>query len=419
MAEWDLTSKISKCLDSHLIYPILQFLSAKKIHKSDNLCQWELQLAQSTRMTGYELEIVEKMGNEVSDDLKQKDLEYKALIRQKEQEFMPHLNHYNNFHNSDLDLPGQKKVLIEKSFEYATLMYDASEYQNSISVLRIVETLLTKKHDKYLACKWGLLACSILLQDELRAMQDLVELKTAIDEQTEENGNSRSFLEQLQQRTWMLHWSLHVFFRLQHTGRNQLVEWFLNTPNHLNAIQTLAPHLLRYLSVCVVVSKESSMNNNLRHLIHLIQQESYSYQDPITRFLKAVYVDFDFEVAEKELLLCRSVLENDFFTTTCVDEFMEVARQLMLEIFCKIFNCVDLDSLAKSLHMNPEAAEKWIVSMIKAGKIDAKIDSENNEILMQTQSVSPYRQVIERTRDKTHAASRLASKLNKELTIES
>jgi translation initiation factor 3 subunit E len=49
--------------------------------------------------------------------------------------------------------------------------------------------------------------------------------------------------------------------------------------------------------------------------------------------------------------------------------------------------------LAKKLNMSVEAAEKWIVNLIRNAKLDAKIDSQNNMIVMGTQvdsfSLSP------------------------------
>lgn len=38
-----------------------------------------------------------------------------------------------------------------------------------------------------------------------------------------------------------------------------------------------------------------------------ITQESYTYKDPITEFVECLYVNFDFDSAQKKLRECESV----------------------------------------------------------------------------------------------------------------
>jgi hypothetical protein len=62
--------------------------------------------------------------------------------------------------------------------------------------------------DKSLSALWGKFACDILLaQDWDVALDDLNALKELIDSQEKVLP-----LQQLQQRTWLIHWSLFVFF---------------------------------------------------------------------------------------------------------------------------------------------------------------------------------------------------------------
>ena len=59
-------------------------------------------------------------------------------------------------------------------------------------------------------------------------MKDLVRLKEFIDA---DSNNPTAALRQLQQRTWLIHWSLFVFFRFPNenpeTGLDALIELFL------------------------------------------------------------------------------------------------------------------------------------------------------------------------------------------------
>lgn len=71
---------------------------------------------------------------------------------------------------------------------------------------------------------------SILLQENEKAKDDIGKLRDAID-----NSTFASPLMQLQQRTWLLHWSLYVFWNHEN-GRTDLIDLFFSPP-YLAAIQ--------------------------------------------------------------------------------------------------------------------------------------------------------------------------------------
>jgi len=77
--------------------------------------------------------------------------------------------------------------------------------------------------------------------------------------------------------------------------------------------------------------------------VKIIQQEAYAYRDPITEFIECLYVHFDFDSAQKKLRDCTTVLQNDFFLVGCADEFMENARLLIFETFCRIHHCIKIE----------------------------------------------------------------------------
>lgn len=52
--------------------------------------------------------------------------------------------------------------------------------------------------------------------------------------------------------------------------------------------------------------------------------------------------------------------------------------------------------LAEKLNMDPEDAERWIVNLIRNARLDAKIDSKLGHVVMGTQPMSPYQQLIEK-----------------------
>ena len=74
---------------------------------------------------------------------------------------------------------------------------------------------------------------------------------------------------------------------------------------YLNAIQTNAPHLLRYLATAFIVNKRR--RPQFKEFIKVIQQEHQSVDDPITQFLACIYVNYDFDGAQKKMKECEEV----------------------------------------------------------------------------------------------------------------
>jgi translation initiation factor 3 subunit E len=124
--------------------------------------------------------------------------------------------------------------------------------------------------------------------------------------------------------------------------------------------------------------------------------EEYQYKDPITQFLKELYLEFDFEAAQKLLSTAEKVIENDFFLTELRQEFLDNARYLISEAYCRIHQKIDIEyvletlqkfqlkillhhsDLSTRLNLSQEEGEKWIVNLIRDMRMgaDAKIDLE-------------------------------------------
>merc|ERR1739838_1026730 len=174
------------------------------------------------------------------------------------------------------------------------------------------------------------------------------------------------------------------------------------------------PWMLRYLSTAVITNK-SQRRNVMKDLIKVIQEESYTYQDPITSFIEDLYVNFDFDGAQQKLRDCETVLVNDFFLVACLDDFIENSRMMIFETFCRIHQCISISMLADKLSMSPEEAEKWIVNLIRNAKLDAKIDSKLSHVVMGNNAVSPYQQVIEKTKSLSFRSQMLAMNIEKKI----
>merc|ERR1719428_2647786 len=155
---------------------------------------------------------------------------------------------------------------------------------------------------------------------------------------------------------------------VQPTDRDLIIELFLYQKQYLNAIQTTCPWILRYLSTAVVINK-SSRRNVMLDLVKVIQEESYTYRDPITSFIEDLYVNFDFDSAQQRLRRCETVLATDFLLVACLKDFIENSRLMIFETFCRIHQCISISMLAEKLNMSTEEAERWIVNLIRNAKL--------------------------------------------------
>merc|ERR1719259_1301790 len=277
-----------------------------------------------------------------------------------------------------------KPEMIDVCYNFAKFQYECGNYSGASEYLYFHRILVQPTDKNYLNGMWGKLAAEILMQNWDTALEDLNRLKQFIDEST-----FGSNLQTLQQRTWLIHWSLFVFFN-HPKGRDLIIDLFLYQKPYLNAIQTTCPWILRYLATAVICNKSSRRN--------VIQEESYTYQDPITSFIEDLYVNFDFDGAQQKLRDCETVLVNDFFLVACLDDFIENSRMMIFETFCRIHQCISISMLAEKLNMSTEEAERWIVNLIRNAKLDAKIDSKQGTVVMGVETNSPYQQLIEKTK---------------------
>ena len=189
---------------------------------------------------------------------------------------------------------------------------------------------------------WGKLASEILVQNWSQAVEDIQALRDAIEARP-----TTPPLMLLQQRCWLMHWALFIFGN--HTNGRQVVADIFFHDRYLNAVQTNAPHLLRYLAVAVVTTPR--LKGRLKELVRVIGVERMNYSDPITRFLEALYTDCNFEVAQELLQECRTLLDNDFFLSNSEQDFMTHARLYIFETYCRIHERIDLRMLAQKLGM--------------------------------------------------------------------
>jgi translation initiation factor 3 subunit E len=221
--------------------------------------------------------------------------------------------------------------------------------------------VLSTDTDLNTSAHWGKLASDILTGKWDVALEELNTLRETLDARagaaplagTAAHAHAEP-LATLHSRAWLVHWSLFVYFN-HPAGRTLLLETFL-APAYLNTIQSAAPWVLRYLAVSAVLSRRtqaggagtaatpvsSRVRHAIREVVKVVQLEEYQYADPVTKFLKELYVEFDFEAAQHQLQLAERVVGNDFFLSEFREEFLDNARYLISEAYCRIHQRIDI-----------------------------------------------------------------------------
>lgn len=422
VSKYDLTHKIAPFLDVHLVFPLLEFLEENTSYDNQAVQRARLELLAPTNMIDYAIEIhtqltgeaepPEKMAQQLQTTLEKiKTLELKTqktrdLLEDSEQ--IESLKRDGNFSAAYLLAQHQiTAAMLDEYYDFAKFLYECGDYQNAHDMLdhylvlnAATQSAPSSMSSRYFMALWGKLASEILLKNWDEALADLLQLKQLVDER-----NSPP-LEQLQQRSWLLHWSLFVFFN-HDKGHDGIIDLFLSE-KYLQAIQTNCPWLLRYLTTAVIINKRR--RSTLKDLVRVVTQDRTETSatsdtrcdeatDPLTRFVDCLYARFDFDSAQTTLADCEKALRADYFLCNCADAFMEVSFEVCFETYCRIHTKIDIHLLAAKLKMDTERAERWIVDLIRTARLDAKIDSVSSCVVMRNQSPSVYTQVIEKTRD--------------------
>lgn len=440
---WNLTAKMAPFLDQHQLLHLIEFQSDRveePIFKIEDLNKQKLNVLKTLDMVDYTWEwecklkgipedtampdALQQRREEVINSLTQVESEYED-VQQKlvNPEVQAQLK--NDRDNRMLwDLLKERYGFLDSDldtiFERAMKKYAVGDYEETSDTLYIFAQLAPYEHPKHLSAIWGKLASEIFQEAYDSALEDVNHLKESIDKA---NAN-KDPLSLLQWRTWLLHWSLFVFFTESSKNpkggcskTNEIVTLFLNTEEYRNAIETICPWLLRYIAVVIVTAKNLDQKN-YKQVIRIIEQEHYNYSDPITDFLLCLNVRYDFDEAQLKLMQAEKVLKTDYFLHDYATEFIEQGRVLMFEMYCKIHQKISISTIAEKLSMTQEDAELWIVELIRNARLHAKIDSENGNIIMGSEPEVPHKQILRKTSQLNITSQMLMRTIDKKLQPE-
>ncbi|KAH6845658.1 eukaryotic translation initiation factor 3 subunit E [Chaetomium sp. MPI-CAGE-AT-0009] len=421
VSDYDLMLKLAQHLDRHMIFPLLEFSAGqlpvdeesgeiKDEAKAREITQAKYSLLKNSNMTDYvanlycELAGIEEAPVEFADK-KQKVFSQLQNYEQQTSKIIELLEREDVVNNLRSDKVANLEFLkrehqvtmemVDALFDLGNLQYSCGNYADASEMLYRFRVLSTD-NDKVAFATWGRLACEILTMNWDSAMEELQKVRETIDTRLSQNP-----LAQLQHRTALTHWALFPLFNFE-KAREPILELFFNA-GYINTIQANCAWILRYLAVAVITNRGRAKNpgihqKQMKDVVRIVKQEAYEYQDPITRFVHALAIDFDFEEAQRQLVLAEEVLRSDFFLLAHADDFVDSARHLIFESYCKIHARISLKDLSARLGLNADAAEKWIVNLIRDTRLDAKIDYKEGTVVMNHPPSSVYQQVIEKTK---------------------
>lgn len=415
--QYNILPKLITNLDRHLVFPLLNFLEEEtpEDEETTEITQLKYGLLKDTNMSDFVGDLYATLNNlqerpaefakkreEVLEKRRQfeedtekiqsllADAEVVGNLRSDKESNMRYLK----------DNHGVTQQMVEQLYDFGQFQYSCGDYHSAAELLYQYRILSTD-NDRVNAATWGKLASDILTTNWESAMEEVNKIKESIDTRLFNNQ-----LAQLQHRTWLIHWSLFPFFNYE-PAREVLTEMFFD-PKYINTIQVSCPWILRYLAAAVITNRSRPGNKTnylygnyqkqLKDLVRIVRQEGYEYNDPVTGFVKALYVDFDFQEAQQKLSEADEILRSDFFLVAAAETFLDAARHLISESYCKIHQRIDIKDLSMRLGLSSDEGEKWIVNLIRDTRVDAKIDYKAGTVLMNHPPMSVYQQVIERTK---------------------
>lgn len=148
-------------------------------------------------------------------------------------------------------------------------------------------------------------------------------------------------------------------------------------------VQLTFPELLRYLIVALALNKtlHHSRSFDLFKLVEVINRKVVKYNDSFTEYISLLEIEYDFEGAAAKIEACRKEIREDPFLTGLEERIVEGLQFLYFKLACKVYETIPLEEVAKFTGLKSEEAELWILSYIRSGDIEAKIDSINSVLV--------------------------------------
>eukprot|EP00002_Diphylleia_rotans_P005064 TRINITY_DN1408_c0_g1_i1.p1 TRINITY_DN1408_c0_g1~~TRINITY_DN1408_c0_g1_i1.p1 ORF type:complete len:292 (+),score=62.61 TRINITY_DN1408_c0_g1_i1:100-975(+) len=194
-AQYDLTSRLGRFLDCHMIFPLLEFITPREIYDESQLMKGKLDLLSNTNMVDFAIEcyqtlqqttdepeeLIEKRARVLNllGALQQNCHSILTLLR--DSDLMQKLISEKNFTFEYLSKNFEvTREAVDALYEYAKFQYECGNYSASAAYLYHFE-FLSENFEKNMSALWGKFASEILNQNWDSALEDFSRLRDIIE----------------------------------------------------------------------------------------------------------------------------------------------------------------------------------------------------------------------------------------------
>jgi translation initiation factor 3 subunit E len=300
-----------------------------------------------------------------------------------EEKFLQEMGAKENTKSKFIAVP---KKTIDDSIQYAWTLYEMGDYENARTLINTLFCIADHTQD-LLKLTWGRLYLNLIARFHSNdagqaAGQSLVEELKSLRHRVEVRG-PESYFQVISGRCSLLHYFLIVTYSFGvEPDYDYLIELFSND-NYMSAIQTCAPHLFRYLIFMLILSKnkKKTAKYNLDNVTTTYENNLCQYEDAVVRFVKLLFLEFNFEKANEAIKQFKQEISKDIFLSDHTDLAVNNSKEMLFEVFCNIYSSVDIDLISKYLELSKEESEIWIVNLIRKNNIKARFSTDNKSNL--------------------------------------
>ncbi len=215
----DLTQRMTRYLDRHMILPILDFLQKRRVYDPSDMDRAKMEVLSRTNMVDFAMDIYKSLHStdQVPPNLTDRREQVVANMASLEAEVAPILELVKDvarvaelqrehcftqaYLASELSITPQHIAVLHR---YAKFVYDCGDYAAASNLLVHFRQLTTDTEASFSAL-WGKLGAAVVGQSWDDALEAMLALKEAIEARTHTPAAM-----QLQQRVWLMHWSLFL-----------------------------------------------------------------------------------------------------------------------------------------------------------------------------------------------------------------
>jgi len=214
---------------------------------------------------------------------------------------------------------------------------------------------LQKINEKsYQQSLWGIICCKLV--DGEFSEDNFKVLRSLWPDTTISREDSVPLAVMGKRRAWLLHWNVFQNLLNERAGQtiDNLRDALLEDSNKATII-AICPWLLRYLAftaICSTYRLGPKITQCSKTICPILEQEVHTYKDPLTEFLRCLFVESDFEAASEHLRECRKVLTVDIFLCSHCNVFFSQARLLLFSRYAMVNMRMDLQEIGKLLMLD-------------------------------------------------------------------